>query len=125
MSLGRALRRHARRYDRFHVAVFLTIVVAAYVAVPQMVKFVDAVRGYDPAFYEPKDFERQAWIKRQVAPTIDPLAHVVPPEIAPDAWRQAVDETRAMLVTLTASNLLDLAQMHALRAEVQAFEVRS
>jgi hypothetical protein len=72
MSLGRALRRHVRRYDRFHVAVFLTIVVAAYVAVPQVVKFVDAVRGYDPAFYEPKDFERQAWIKRQVAPTMLP-----------------------------------------------------
>src|SRR5262249_20254774 len=38
MPLGRALRRHVRRYDRFHVAVFLTIVVAAYVAVPQVVK---------------------------------------------------------------------------------------
>ena len=72
MSLGRALRRHVRRYDRFHAAVFLTIVVAAYVAVPQVVKFVDAVRGYDPAFYEPKDFERQAWIKRQVASAMLP-----------------------------------------------------
>ena len=49
-----------------------TIVVAAYVAVPQVVRFVDAVRGYDPAFYEPKDFERQAWLKRQVASTVIP-----------------------------------------------------
>ena len=50
----------------------LTILVVAYVAVPQVVRFVDAVRGYDPAFYEPKDFERQAWIKRQVAPEVLP-----------------------------------------------------
>jgi hypothetical protein len=69
--------------------------------------------------------ERAAFGARQVAPTIDPLAQVVPPEIAPDAWRQAVDETRALLVTLTASNLLDLAQMHALRAEVRARVARA
>lgn len=72
MSLGRSLRRHLRRYDRFHFAVFITLVVVAYVGVPQVVRFVDAARGYDPAYYEPKDFERQAWIKRQVAPTVLP-----------------------------------------------------
>jgi hypothetical protein len=72
MSLRRSLRRRFRRYERFHVAVFFTILVVAYVAVPLVVRFVDAVRGYDPAFYEPKDFERQAWIKRQVAPTVLP-----------------------------------------------------
>ena len=72
MSVRRSLRRRFRRYDRFHLAVFFTIVVVAYVAVPQVVRFIDAVRGYDPAFYEPKDFERQAWIKRQVAPTVLP-----------------------------------------------------
>jgi hypothetical protein len=72
VSFRRALRRRLRRYDRFHLAVVLTILVVAYVAVPQVVRFVDAVRGYDPAFYEPKDFERQAWIKRQVAPEVLP-----------------------------------------------------
>jgi hypothetical protein len=69
--------------------------------------------------------ERAAFGALQVAPAIDPLAQVVPPEIAPDAWRQAVAETHALLVTLTASNLLDLAQMHALRAEVQARVARA
>jgi hypothetical protein len=72
VSFRRSLRRRLRRYDRFHLAVVLTILVVAYVAVPQVVRFVDAVRGYDPAFYEPKDFERQAWIKRQVAPEVLP-----------------------------------------------------
>ena len=71
-SLRRSLRRRLRRYDRFHLAVFVTILVVAYVAVPLVVRFVDSVRGYDPAYYEPKDFERVAWIKRQVAPTVLP-----------------------------------------------------
>jgi len=52
--------------------VLFTIVVVAYVGVPLVVRFVDAVRGYDPAYYEPKDFERQAWLKRQVAPAVIP-----------------------------------------------------
>jgi hypothetical protein len=72
VTLSRALRRRFGRQERFHAAVLLTIVVVAYVAVPQVVRFVDAVRGYDPAYYEPKDFERQAWIKRQVAPDVLP-----------------------------------------------------
>ena len=72
MSLRRSFRRRLRPYDRFHLAIAFTILVVAYVAVPQVVRFVDAVRGYDPAYYEPKDFERQAWIKRQVAPTVIP-----------------------------------------------------
>jgi len=72
MSLRRSLRRRFRRYDRFHVAMALTILVVAYVGVPHVVRFVDAMRGYDPAYYEPKDFERQAWVKRQVAPAVLP-----------------------------------------------------
>jgi hypothetical protein len=72
VSLRRVLRRRFRRYDRFHVAMALTILVVAYVGVPHVVRFVDAMRGYDPAYYEPKDFERQAWMKRQVAPAVLP-----------------------------------------------------
>jgi len=72
VSLRRFLRRRIARVDRFHLAVFFTIVVVAYVAVPQVVRFFDAASGYDPAYYEPKDFERQAWLKRQVAPAMLP-----------------------------------------------------
>jgi len=72
VSWHRSLRRRLRRHDRFYLAVAFTILVVAYVGVPQVVRFVDAARGYDPAYYEPKDFERQAWIKRQVAPTVIP-----------------------------------------------------
>jgi len=64
--------RRLRHHQRFNIAVFLTILVVAYVAVPMVVRFVDATRGYDPADYEPKDFERQAWLKRQVVPAVLP-----------------------------------------------------
>src|SRR5437016_14668767 len=72
ISLRRYYHRHFGYNERFHLAVVLTILVVAYTAVPLVVRFVDSVRGYDPAYYEPKDFERVAWIKRQVAPTVLP-----------------------------------------------------
>src|SRR5262249_15154493 len=60
--------------ERYHVAVVFTILVVAWVAVPLVVQFVDAVRGYDPAYYEPKDFERQDWLRRPVVPAARPGA---------------------------------------------------
>jgi hypothetical protein len=63
---------------------------------------------------------RAAFGANQVASAIDPLAELVPPDISPSAWHQTVAETRAMLVTLTASNILDLSDMYALRADLAA-----
>src|SRR4051812_6861741 len=51
----------------------------------------------------------------QVATAIDPMAESVPPGPPPDAWRDAVSETHAMLVTLTPSNLPDMAGPPPLR----------
>ncbi len=56
----------------------------------------------------------------QVATAIDPMATVVPAGVPPEAWRDAVSQTRAMLVTVTASNLLDMAALRSLRGEVAA-----
>src|SRR5262249_22318118 len=47
------------RHGRFHLAVLLTIVVVTYVFVPWLAGLVDAIRGYGPAHYEPKDSTRQ------------------------------------------------------------------
>jgi hypothetical protein len=63
---------------------------------------------------------RAAFGAHQVAPAIDPLAAVVPPGVAPDAWRRTVADAHAMLVTLTGSNLLDLVDMQLLRADLIA-----
>jgi hypothetical protein len=63
MSLRRAYRQ-ARRKARFHFAVLLTIVVVAYVAVPQVARVIEAVGGYNPGHFEPKDHERGAWLQR-------------------------------------------------------------
>ena len=57
--------------------------------------------------------ERAAFGAREVAPAIDPLADVVPPGVALHDWRQAVARTHAMLVALTAANLLDRPRMEA------------
>ncbi len=55
-----------------------------------------------------------------VATAIDPMAAAVPAGVPPEAWRDAVSETRAMLVTVTSSNLLDMAALRSLRDEVAA-----
>jgi hypothetical protein len=62
---------------------------------------------------------------RRVATAIDPLAGLVPPDVPRDDWRRAVADAHAMLVTLTASNLLDLDQMRDLRAELDARVART
>ena len=89
-SLRRYYHRHFGHNERFHLAVIFTILVVAWVAVPLVVRFIDAVRGYDPAFYEPKDFERQDWIKRQVAPAVLPGI----------SWEIVIDVTLFLLVAV-------------------------
>ena len=66
MSFRRFYHRRFGYNERFHVAVLITLIVAAYVAVPFVVRFVDAIQGYSPAYYEPKDVAREDWLKRQV-----------------------------------------------------------
>src|SRR5207302_7867583 len=60
-------RRVRRRYfrwlnrgGRFYVAFTFTVIVVSYVAVPFVVRFIDAVDDFNPIYYDPKDFERQA-----------------------------------------------------------------
>ena len=40
-----------------------TVVVVAYVAVPWIVQFLETVGGYNPAYYEPKDLQREDYLK--------------------------------------------------------------
>jgi len=70
--------------------VVFTILVVAWVAVPLVVQFVDAVRGYDPAYYEPKDFERQDWLRRPVVPAARPGA----------SWEIVIDVVLVLLVAI-------------------------
>lgn len=68
MSLRRYYHRHFGYHERFHFAVIFTIVVVAYVAVPYVVRYIDALQGYAPSYYEPKDVARQEWLRRQGVP---------------------------------------------------------
>ena len=56
----------------------------------------------------------------EVAPVIDPLAALLPPDVDPYEWRVAVTDTHAMLLALTGSGLLDESQMATLRREIAA-----
>ena len=72
MSLRRYYHRRFGYSERFHIAMIFTILVVAYALVPPVVRFVEAISGYNPAYYEPKDFERQDWLRRQAVPAILP-----------------------------------------------------
>jgi hypothetical protein len=62
---------------------------------------------------------RAAYGATHVVPVIDPLAFVVPPGVDRAAWRDAVEQTHAMLLTVTRSNVLGTKQMQELRAELE------
>ena len=68
--------------------------------------------------------ERAAYGERVVVAPVEPLALVVPKGEDPEAWRSAVDETRAMLKTLIGSNVLDVNRMRALGERISS-EVRT
>ncbi len=69
--------------------------------------------------------ERAAYGLTQVVPAIDPLAEIAPPSLDPIAWRDAVQETHAMLVTVISSNLLDVKEMRQLREELDQSVARA
>jgi hypothetical protein len=60
-----------------------------------------------------------------VAPAVEPLAGLRPPGVDPADWSRAVADTRAMLVALTASGLLDRPRMEALRDELRGRVARA
>jgi hypothetical protein len=54
----------------------------------------------------------------QVAPAIDPLARIKPPDVPPSDWQTAVNDTHAMLLALTGAGVLDRPQMEQLRQDI-------
>ena len=69
--------------------------------------------------------ERAAYGANQVVPVIEPMAGIIPPGVDPAAWRDAVSRTQAMLQTITASNLLGIDELRALRAELDESVARA
>ena len=77
--------------------------------------------GLDRAFraWAARYQARASFGATKVAPTVDPLAGIIPPATPPDAWDRAVLDTHAMLVALTGSGLLDESQMETLRRHLE------
>jgi hypothetical protein len=64
-SVRRRSVRWLHRGGRFYLAFTFTVIVVSYVAVPLVVWFIDAVGDYNPIYYEPKDFARQAYLEQR------------------------------------------------------------
>lgn len=69
--------------------------------------------------------ERADFGTTQIAPLVDPLANLNPPEIDPVVWRSTVADTHGMLVALAGSGLLDRPMLEALRGDVATHVARS
>jgi len=94
--LGRLrLRHYYQRRGRYHFAVLLTIVVVTYLLVPWIVNLIDASRGYNPFYYEPKDGSRQDFLMRHGLP-----ASSIPP------WRIVVNVALVFAVVVVWLTLL-------------------
>lgn len=61
------IRQWFERRGRLYLYLVLTMLVVAYVVVPWTVSFLETLRGYDPAYYEPRDPEREAHLSTQRA----------------------------------------------------------
>ena len=87
-------------------------VVAAFVATVLLLWF-----GLDRAFrhWTARHEARARFGVEAVAPAVDPLAALTPPDVPSGAWHAAVADTHAILVALTAGGILDERQMDALR----------
>lgn len=62
---------------------------------------------------------RAAYGTERVAPEVVAFAERTPSGVDPDSWRDAVARTRAMLVTVTSANVLDMDDLLNLRDELQ------
>lgn len=69
--------------------------------------------------------QRAEYGAAQVAPAIEPLAGMIPAGVDPTRWRDAVARTHAMLLTVTASNLLGLDELHNLGDEIRRAVARA
>jgi hypothetical protein len=61
----------------------------------------------------------------QIVPAMDPLAEFLPPGMDPAAWRNAVSQTRALLLKAANSNLLTVRQLKRLRAQLDEAVARA
>jgi hypothetical protein len=70
-------------------------------------------------------YARVAYGVNQVAPAIAAFLDIAPPGVEHTRWQYAVTRTHAMLVDVTASNLLGLGEMRDLRAELDRAVARA
>ena len=78
------IERRLSHEGRFYLYMVFTIAVVAYIVVPWVTQFFGGFGGYNPAYYEPRDFERQDYIGRS------PLENMFFGQFYPNWWRIAL-----------------------------------
>ena len=63
MGLRRVYHKHVGYQQRFVVAVGVTVVVVAAVAVPWVASVIEGLGTYGPGAYDPRDFARTHWLR--------------------------------------------------------------
>ncbi len=63
---------------------------------------------------------RAALGARKLAPAVDPLDRLTPPDVDPATWARAVADTHAMLLALAGSGVLDETRIEALHRRIAA-----
>jgi hypothetical protein len=61
---------------------------------------------------------RVSYASVALAPTVDPLSQVIPPNVDPATWAETIAETHAMLDRLAGSGVLDMDQIQTIRADL-------
>jgi hypothetical protein len=69
--------------------------------------------------------ENVAYAKASLAPAVDPLAKIVPPNTVPATWAETVAETHAAFDRLAGSGVVDKDQIQALQAHLSARVART
>ena len=59
-----------------------------------------------------------SYSETRVLPAIDELRPIAPPDVGPGLWREAIDETCAMLISASDANSFDVARLRKLREQV-------
>lgn len=84
------IERRLSNEGRFYLYMVFTIAVVAYIVVPWATQFFGGFGGYNPAYYEPRDFERQDYIGRSPDIGRSPFESVFFSQFYPNWWQVAL-----------------------------------
>jgi ABC-type maltose transport system permease subunit len=87
------IERQLSRGGRFYLYTIFTIAVVAYIVVPWVIQIFASFSEYNPAYYEPKDFERGKQLEKTPF-----ITDVLSGQFYPEWWKEALKLLLLVLV---------------------------